>query len=154
MALNDNSQFNSDGAGSNDNQAGWLRAIAMWCLGILPSNSAQINAASGDVANSAAVATLPAPGAGKYNYLSGFEITGAGATAGATVRVTVTGVVGGTLTFSYSAATGAAVGNFPLDLDFNPPLKAALPNTAIVVTCPALGAGNLHNSVNAHGFSA
>lgn len=38
MALNDNSQFNADGAGSNDHHDGWLRAMAMQALGLLPIN--------------------------------------------------------------------------------------------------------------------
>lgn len=36
--LNDNSQFNSDGAGNNDHQYGFMRVLAMQALGLLPIN--------------------------------------------------------------------------------------------------------------------
>lgn len=112
---------------------------------------AQINASSGDVANATAAATL-AGTAGKTTYLTGFEITGTGATAGAAVAVTVTGVLNGPLTYIYTAATGAAVANTPLIVSFPEPLAASAANTGITVSCPALGAGNAHNSTNAHGY--
>jgi hypothetical protein len=120
-------------------------------MGPLPSGAAGVAAASGNVANAVATATLPAV-AGKTNYLSGFEVTGSGATAGLAVSVTVTGLLGGTLTYTYVAEAGALVGNKPLIVPFSPPLPASAANTPIVVSCPALGAGNTNNAVVAHGF--
>lgn len=112
--------------------------------------TALINA-SGNKANASAVATLT-PAATATAYLSGFEVTGAGATAGLPVSVTVTGILGGTLTYTYDFAVGALVGNLPLIVDFDPPLPASAINTPIVVTCPASGAGGTNNCVVAHGF--
>jgi hypothetical protein len=67
--------------------------------------------------------------------------------------VTVTGLLGGTLTYTYTAAAGVLVANQPLIVEFNPPLPASAVNTNIVVSCPSLGAGNTNNTVNAHGFN-
>jgi hypothetical protein len=111
-----------------------------------------ITGASGNVANAPAVATLTSV-AGKTAYISGFEITGSGATAGLPVSVTVVGLAGGTLTYTYSAAVGVLAGNLPLVVDFLPPLPASGQNVNIVVTCPALGAGNTNNTIVAHGYN-
>lgn len=110
-------------------------------------------AGSGNVANAIASATLT-PAATVTAFLAGFEITGAGATAALPVTVTVAGLLGGTRHYTYIFAAGATTTNTPLIVVFNPPLPAAAVNTAIVVTCPAGGAGNTNNTVVAHGFSA
>lgn len=106
---------------------------------------------SGNVANATAAATLTGVAA-KTMYLSGFEVTGAGATAGAVVTVTVTGTISGTLSYTYVAATGAAVANTPLIVEFTDAIPASAVNTSIVVSCPALGAGNTNNTTVAHGY--
>jgi hypothetical protein len=110
-----------------------------------------ISATSGNVANASAVATLAAV-ATKTTYISGFSVTGAGATAGLPVIVTVAGLLGGTQSFIYAAAAGVLVANTPLHIQFAEPIPASAINTTIVVTCPALGAGNTHNCVTAQGF--
>lgn len=110
-------------------------------------------AGSGNVANAVAAATLT-PAATVTAFLSGFEITGSGATAGLPVTVTVAGLLGGTRHYTYVFAVGALVANTPLLVEFNPPLPASAINTAIVVSCPAGGAGNTNNTVVAHGYSA
>lgn len=118
-----------------------------------PSASTPLAAGSGNVANASAVATLT-PSATTTAYISGFEVTGAGATAGLPVVVTVVGLLGGTRSYIYTAAVGATLPNSPLLVSFNPPLPASAINTPIVVTCPALGAGNTNNAVVAHGYQA
>lgn len=126
--------------------------IAVAPGGGLPASATAKIATSGNVANAAANATLAAPGVGLKNYLSGFEVTGAGATAGAAVTVTITGLLGGTISYTYVAATGATVANQPLIVEFSPPLPASGNNVAIAVQCPALGAGNTNNTTVAHGY--
>jgi hypothetical protein len=120
--------------------------------GPFPSGAVPLAAGSGNVAAAVAAATLVAV-AQKTAYISGFEVTGSGATAGLPVQVTVTGLLGGTLTYVYTAEAGVLVGNKPLIVEFNPPLPASALNTNIVVSCPSLGAGNTNNTVNAHGFN-
>ena len=68
------------------------------------------------------------------------------------VIATVTGTIGGTLSYVFVAPTGATVAAAPLILAFHPPLAASAVNTAIVVTLPALGLGNTNAAVVAHGF--
>lgn len=117
----------------------------------LASPSSGISAASGNVANASAVATLAAV-AGKTTYISGLTITAGGATAGALVSATVAGLSGGTATYTIGAPTGVTVAATPMVLQFNPPLPASAVNTAIVVTLPALGAGNTNAAVSAWGY--
>jgi hypothetical protein len=111
-----------------------------------------VGVSSGNVANASAIATLAAV-PNKVNYLGTVHMTAGGATAGALVVATITGVVGGPLSYIFAAPTGAAVGS-SLILNFDPPLPATAPNTAIVVTLPALGAGNTNATVNIVGFSS
>jgi hypothetical protein len=114
-------------------------------------NYQQITGSSGNVSAATATATLTAV-TGKTTYITGFEVTGAGATAGLPVLVTVTGTQGGTLTYVYSAAVGVLVGNTPLIIEFPEPIPASAVSTNIVVSCPSLGVGNTNNCVVAHGY--
>lgn len=109
------------------------------------------SAASGNVANAAATATLAA-GAQQFTYITGFEATFAGATVGQCVNLTITGLLGGTLTYPVCSPTGATVQGYPFGFEFVPPLRSSAVNTAIVVSMPALGAGNTNAAVIAHGF--
>jgi len=118
---------------------------------VYPRGSTPVAISSGNVAAAIASAALPAV-AGKTNYITGFQITGAGATAGLPVSVTVTGILGGTLTYTYAAAVGVLVANAPLNIKFDPPLPASAVNTAITVSCPSLGVGNTNNTANIQGF--
>lgn len=114
-------------------------------------NQTPLIAKSGNVANASAAATLTGT-ASTTVYITGFEVTGSGATAGLPVTVTVAGLLGGTIQYTYDFAVGALVGNTPLIVAFNPPLPASAINTAIVVTCPASGTGGTNNTTVAHGF--
>lgn len=119
--------------------------------GVGPTGSTPVANSSGNVANSSAVATL-AGAAGKTTYISGLTITGSGATAASVVTAALSGLLGGTLSFTVSAPVGVAVGFAPIVISFNPPLPASTLNTAIVLTLPALGAGNTNAAVSAWGY--
>lgn len=110
-----------------------------------------LSAASGNVANAAATATLAAA-AGATNYITGFTCTATGSTAAAVVNVTVAGLIGGTATFTFLFPAGATVLATPLLVTFPTPIPASAANTAITVTLPAGGAGNTNASVNVFGF--
>jgi hypothetical protein len=86
-------------------------------------------------------------------YIAGFTVTGGGATAASVIQVTVTGLTN-PLSFNIAIPAGAAVGVFPLQLEFDPPLPASADNTAIVVNVPSFGAGNTNASASAWGFQA
>lgn len=118
---------------------------------IFPDGATALHSSSGNVANASAVATLAAV-AGKTNYLTGILITGSGATAASVQSVTITGLLGGTLTLTYTVPAGATTTTQPLAITFPFPLPASAVNTAIVLTAPAFGAGNTNASVSAFGF--
>lgn len=107
-------------------------------------------ASSGNVANAVATATMPAQ-VGKLNLLNGVVISAGGATAAATVTCTITGLAGGTVSFTYGVPAGATVPAAPFDFSFTTPLPAAATNTAIAVSCPALGTGNARMTITAVG---
>ena len=119
---------------------------------LIPINATMANASSGNVAAAVATATIAAV-SGRMNNITGFSVTGSGATAGLPVIVTLTGVVGGTLSYIYTAAVGATLPNQPLIVNFPTPLPASALNTAIAVSCPSLGAGNTNNCVNIYGYT-
>lgn len=125
----------------------FLIALATAVMAAQPIKSAS----SGNVANASAAATLTG-GAQQWTYLTGFEATFGGATAGLCVNLTVTGLLGGTATYPVCAPAGALVEGQTLLVNFIPPLQSSAVNTNIVVTLPALGAGNTNAGVVAHGF--
>lgn len=101
----------------------------------------------------AVVATFPAV-AGRTAYLCGFYYTGTNATAATAGSVTITGTIGGTMSFGYpTLASGATIPNtIPVDEQFLPCVPASAINTAIVVNGPALGAGATLATVTAWGY--
>lgn len=110
--------------------------------GVLSASSS-----GGNQANNAAIAAQ----AGSLAVCSGFEITGAGATAGVDIVATLTGVVGGPLSYVISVPTGALTGISALVVEFSPPLVAAAANSAITINVPAFGAGNTNAASVIHG---
>lgn len=120
-------------------------------LGDYPPGATAVGNSSGNVANGSAVATLAAAAA-KTTYITGFQITASGATAGLAVVVTVAGLLGGTQSFIFVFPAGVLVGALPLQIALPKPLPASAVNTAIVVTCPAGGSGNTNAAVSAQGY--
>jgi hypothetical protein len=118
---------------------------------LLPSGATPITASSGNVAAASGVATIPAV-ANKTAWITGFMVTSAGSTGAAVVTPTITGIVGGTMTFVYTSVAGVTLGNAPLIVPLPIPVPATAVNTAIVVTVPSLGAGNTNSAVTAFGF--
>ncbi|HMD82603.1 MAG TPA: hypothetical protein VKE92_14910 [Anaerolineales bacterium] len=131
------------------NPIGGIMQVAQ--ISEIPYGAVPITAASGNVANGSAVATLAASST-KTTYITGFEVTSGGATGGLNVIVTVTGTVTGTLSYIHTFPAGAAVPANPLIVTFATPIPASAVNTTIVVTLPAGGAGNTHAAVVAHGY--
>jgi hypothetical protein len=118
----------------------------------VPAGATLTTQSSGNVANATAAATLTGA-VGKTTYITGFSVTGSGATVGLPVSVTITGLLGGTATFTYTASVGALVPNTPLVEKFIPPMPSSTTNTNIVVSCPALGAGNTNNTTVVTGYT-
>src|SRR5688572_3064268 len=108
-------------------------------------------AASAAVAASANDQTFPAV-AGATNFVTGFQITGGGATAASVIAITLTGIKGGTQQYSMGIPAGATLDGGDLIVTFPTPLAASAPNTAIVLTVPSFGAGNTRASAAMQGF--
>jgi hypothetical protein len=138
-------------SGNTDATDTTLHAVKTVDASETPTGAAQITAASGNVANAGAVATL-AGTTGKTTYITGFQCTAAGATAASVVSATVAGVVTGTMTYTFVAPAGATAQATPLIVSFGKPVAASATNTAIVVTLPALGSGNTNATCNAQGY--
>ncbi len=116
-----------------------------------PAAATPIAAQSAVIANAVASVTLAAA-ASKFTYLTALQIFGTGATASTVVLATITGLLGGTMTIPVVVPAGVGVALTPVILPFDMPLRSSAVNTAIVVSLPALGVGNLRATVNAQGF--
>jgi uncharacterized membrane protein len=126
-------------------------ALASAALAQRMPTSLPVNASSGNVAAATATATLAGVD-DEITYITGFELTGAGATAASNITGTITGLAGGTMSYVVSIPAGVTVGIEPLVVEFSMPLAASGPNTAIVVSFPSFGTGNTNAVVNAHGY--
>lgn len=119
-------------------------------LAVIGQTDTDVDASS---ANPAAANNVTLPNvAGQTTFITGFEITGAGATAASTIAVTVTGILGGTKSYRLVIPAGAGVEIARLLVEFARPIPASGVNTAIVVNVPSFGAGNTDAAVTAHGF--
>lgn len=116
-----------------------------------PVGATALSGASGNVANASAAATLTGA-ASVTTYICGFSLTSSGSTAAAVVSATVAGLIVGTQTYTYVTVAGATLANQPLNVTYTPCLAASAANTNIVVTLPALGAGNTNATTNAWGY--
>ena len=128
-----------------------LPVAAYLTAGALPAGASALGASSGNKANAAATATLH-PASGKTAYITGFQCTASGATAGLAVAVTVAGLAGGTQTFAFTYPAGVAVGAQPLVVQFAQPFPASAADTDIVVSLPASGAGGTNAAASAQGY--
>lgn len=107
----------------------------------------EVSSANAAAANNQTLAAA----VGRTTYITGFSVSGAGATAGSVIAVTITGP-GVTLTYYVTVPAGAGVGVAPLVVDFSRPIPASAQNTAIVVNVPSFGAGNTQAAATARGF--
>lgn len=107
--------------------------------------------ASANQSDAQAQAALPAV-ANKTNYITSAQIMFTGATAAGTVLATLAGILGGTMSIPIGVPAGVNAQGTPVLLEFDPPLPANAVNTAITLTLPALGAGNVNAAVSLQGF--
>jgi hypothetical protein len=131
--------------------------LALWipscnALAQEPNTTAgKITASSGNVAAATATASLAATN-GLMNYVCGFNISGGGATGASVISPTLTGLNGGTMTFSIGVVAGATLGTPVLNVHFYPCQQATALNTAITLTAPSFGAGNTNATANIWGY--
>jgi hypothetical protein len=105
------------------------------------------------VANLAAAATLT-PTSTSVVYLTGFDVTGSGASAKNPVAISVNGLLGGPRYYAYMFDSPVNAINVPLSLRFDPPLQGAGIGIPVVVSCPPSGSGGIINVVNAYGYAS
>jgi hypothetical protein len=129
---------------------GWKfgQIVSMWWA---PGQN-QNSGSSGNVAATATTATLTANGGATEN-ITGFTISGLGATAGSAIAVTVTGLAGGTQTYEVGIPAGVTTPMGPFQVNFNPPYPASGVGVNIVVNVPSFGSGNTNASVVATGYN-
>ena len=101
--------------------------------------------------NAAISASLPGA-SGKTTYLTGFYVTGSGATSASILTVTISNTVSGSLLYQLVIPAGVTTSVTPLNVQFTYPIPANAANTNIQVAVPAFGSGNTNASVVAHGF--
>lgn len=110
------------------------------------------NSATGAAA--ALAPALAAQGAGTTNWVTGFQVTGSGAIAASVIVVTLTGVIGGTMSYELVIPAGVTAQVTPLQVTFPwPGLPAAAPNAAITLNVPSFGAGNTNAAATIQGYS-
>ena len=118
--------------------------------------NARAVASSGNQANAALTIAL-APGANQRAHVTGFEITGLGATAASTVVVTLgpllnSGGAAVTLTYILEIVAGVTTPVTSLIVEFLDPLPCSVIGGNLTLTCAAFGAGNTNSAANLHGF--
>lgn len=148
------SQYESDFRTAFDSASGSLKVVGYagaTGTATYPNGATPTTAASGNVAATATTATLAAVAA-KTTYITGFSVTGAGATGASVISVTVTGLIGGTATYIMTIPAGVTTAVTALNVQFNTPVPASTTNTAIVVNVPSFGSGNTNAAVVATGF--
>jgi len=131
-----------------------LSAAPAFATSCAPSNTQVIQniiSATGTAAAGTATATLAAPTGGHAWNVTGIEIFGLGATGATAVVATVTGLQGGTLSFSVAVPAGATTAITPVVYNPACPLTGNQ-NTAIVLSIPTFGAGNTSSIGMLHGF--
>jgi len=103
----------------------------------------------------AAAAQSPAlaAAAGKTTYITGFAVTGGGATAASVIRITVDGTAT-QLNFDLAIPAGATLGATPLNIVFPRPIPASAVNSAITLNVPSFGAGNTIAAAAVYGFQS
>jgi len=95
-------------------------------------------------------ASLPAV-ASKRNYLTGFTITGGGATSAGLIRATITGI-GVTWGIDIAIPAGVTGAITPIVVMLPNPIPASADNTAIVLDVPSFGSGNTVASCAIFGY--
>lgn len=96
-------------------------------------------------ANAAVTLTIPAPAAGLFHYITGLEITraGAAALAGTAVLVITSTNLPGTVAWSVGNASAAGGTQKDFDKMFSNPIKSLVAGTATTIVAPIPGAGVL-----------
>lgn len=117
----------------------------------LPAGATSLS--TGTIAAATAMAAVLAAAAGKTTYISGFQVTGMGASTAVAVLATVTGVLGGTLPYYVGVPVNTVLSAVtPLVVAFAPPIPASAASLNIQVNVGSFGSGNTNAAVVAQGY--
>jgi hypothetical protein len=89
---------------------------------------------------------------GQTTYVTGFQITGGGATGASNIAVTLANVVTGTNNYVIVVPAGATTSINPLVVQFVPPLPANAQNQIITLNVPSFGVGNTNAAASIQGY--
>lgn len=144
-------------AASQTRRYSWLPATSWSPPLVAPGSTVgAVLTDSGASQTGAATALAPAIAAvaGQTGFITGFEVTGGGATAAAALDVTLTGLLQGTAHYAVEVPAGAGLSINPVVVAFGRPLPASAVNTAITLNVPSFGAGNAIQSATIHGYTS
>ena len=117
----------------------------------MPGPSPAIISYSASVATSGVCAvSMPNDGV-NFWFCSGFEITAGGATAAQLNTATITGLLGGTLSYKFGVPAGVSSPATPLQVSFPSALAAASVGADVVLSVAGF-AGNLGVCAVIHGY--
>jgi len=117
----------------------------------LPAGATALS--TGTVGAATPMAAVLAAASGKTNYISGFQVTGMGASTAVGALVTVTGLLGGTMPYYVAVPVNTALsGITPLVVKYDPALPASAASLNIQVNIPSFGSGNTAAAVSAQGY--
>lgn len=111
----------------------------------IPGNGTPVNSSA--TGTTGALAPAMAAISNKTNWVCHIEVTSGGTTTPALTAVTITGLLGGTMTIEYWPSFST-----PLVRDFAPCLQGSGINTALTLNVPALGAGTSGVAATITGF--
>jgi hypothetical protein len=118
----------------------------------IPAGATAIFGNSAVVSAAIATATLAATSS-RLNYITGFTVTGLGATAATMAAITVSGLAGGTQTFAaYPVPAGVGVSGPIMAVNLPNPIPASAVNTAINVNVASFGSGNVGAQSSVQGY--
>ena len=118
-------------------------------VAVIPSPAGGFDTQAGADAAAAIAAVV-----GQVGYLAGFSISGGGATAGSLVKATIAGLAIGTIGIDIAVPTGADLAITPIFVLFPNPIPSSAVNTAITLSVPSFGAGNVDVSVAIWGYTS
>ena len=114
---------------------------------------ATITAVASTVSPAIVTATLPTVSVGT-NYLDGFHISGTGSNTGGIVHATISGLASRPMDVVIAVPSGPTNAMTPLFVTFPNPIAGSAPSTAITLTVPSFGTGNVGVSVALWGHSS
>jgi hypothetical protein len=118
-------------------------------IAAIPAPAGAVHQVAAATATAAIAAVVDQTG-----YLAGFSISGGGATGTSRIRATIAGLAIGTMGIDIVVPAGAALAITPIFVTFPNPIPSSAANTAITLSVPSFGTGNLDVSIAIWGYTS